>query len=124
MLTDLSTCPLYLVGLWVGSGFDVVQRRPLLHLSHVTLRLRVDFRGCLLKLGISFTLSLLKEDAPGRQSGKARDVEGLPHFFSVASLLFSGCHHPVTPLSPEAFFVVRWILVHLRVMMVYLGRGE
>ena len=64
------------------------------------------------------------EDAPGRQSCKARDVEGLPHFFSVAWLLFSGCHHPVTPLSPEAFFVVRWILVHLRVMMVYLGRGE
>lgn len=79
--TDLSTCPLYLVGLWVGNGFDVVQRCPLLHLSHITLRLRVDFHGCLLKLGVCFILSVLKGDMPGRQSGEAQDVEGLPSFF-------------------------------------------
>lgn len=52
MLIDLSTCPLYLVGLWVGSGFDVPhhlkaecgfpwlspQTRRLLHLACVERR--------------------------------------------------------------------------------------
>ena len=98
MLIDLSTCPLYLVGLWVGSGFDVVHRCPLLRLSHITLTRSVDFRGCLLKLGVSFTLPVLKGDTPGRQSGKAQGVEDLPHFSSdltslpVAATILLLCH--------------------------------
>lgn len=65
----------------MGNGFDVVQRCPLLHLSH-HLKALVWISIAVSSNSVSASsLSVLKGDMPGRQSGEAQDVEGLPSFF-------------------------------------------
>lgn len=111
--TDLSTCPLYLVGLWVGNGFWCRSKMsPFTFVPH-HLKAACGFPWLSPQTRCLLHLVCVERRHAWQAVRWSPGCRGPPQFFSSGLTSLQWLPHPITLLSPEAFFAVRWILVHL-----------